>query len=156
MQIGYVKRLEIAVKEGNETVKKKYYEMSIAPLFGNSQNFTLSRSKSENVNAPYFNIYAHNQKGWIKRKMKVGSLWLAKTDDGIDFMSGYIETPVVFGGRMNISLWKAKPNYEGEEVNWEYDVRWKPYDPNKETKETKAAPSVPVIEVDADDEEIPF
>lgn len=150
MQVGFVRQQSMVVQRGEERQEVKYLEMHVKPVFGGTMRFTLSKNKSENTEAPAFNIYAQNEKGWIKRKMKVGALWLRKTEEGEDFMSGHIETPLVESGRMNIAVWKAKPLFEGEEVDWLYDVSWKPYAPKKEEEE--AAPK----HTSLSDDEIPF
>lgn len=165
MQIGYVEKKEMAVQESDgEIIKKSYYEMNIRMLFGTIERFTLSRNKSDKQNAPYFNIYAHNPKGWTARKLKAGGLWLKSLPDGTKFLSGAIETPMVDRGKLQISLWNAKPMYDGEDVAWEYDVVWKPYNPSEEeqTQPNKMppAPKVKVMpagsDIDISDEEIPF
>ena len=161
MQIGYAQKREMAVQQDGESKKISYYEMNIRTLFGTTEKFTLSRNKSDNENAPYFNIYAYNNKGWIKRKLKAGALWLKSTDDGTQFMAGHIETPLVDGGKMQISLWRAKPLFEGESVDWEYDVVWKPYTPPKEDQQPVSTQrEIPVTVMPTDitinEDEIPF
>lgn len=155
MQVGFVRQQSMVVQRGEDRQEVKYLEMHVKPVFGVAMRFTLSRNKSENAEAPAYNIYAQNEKGWIKRKMKVGALWMRRTDEGEDFMSGHIETPLVDGGKMNISLWKAKPLFENEEVDWLYDVSWKPYAPKKDDEKTTSTHAAPAVDVSSDDE-LPF
>jgi len=159
MQIGYAQKREMVVQQDDESRKVSYYEMNIRVLFGKSEKFTLSRNKSEHENAPYFNIYAYNQKGWINRKLKAGALWLKTTDEGTQFLAGHIETPMVAGGKMQISLWRAKPLYDSENVDWEYDVVWKPYTPPKDDQPRDIPVTIVHKSEDIDvgeDDEIPF
>ena len=157
MQIGYVKQKEITVKDGDQQRVTKYFEMNIRPIFGTSAKFTMSKNKSENENAPAYNIYAHNEKGWINRKQKVGALWMQQ-HDGQDFMAGHIETPMVATGKLNISLWKSKPLYDNEVVDWMYDVNWKAYNPNaaKAGEAGGTTPNYETPDIDIDEDEIPF
>jgi len=158
MQIGFVRKKEFVVRDENgERKTQSYLEMSIRAIFGVSAKFTISKNNSESENAPEYNIFAHNEKGWIGRKQKVGALWM-KEFEGEKFMSGHIETPFVPGGKLQISLWRAKPLYDGEKVDWLYDVNWKAYNPNRDESE-KDAPGYEVSvvqprqsEIDIDDE----
>ncbi len=159
MQIGYVKQKEFITKDGNGEKKvNKYFEMSIRPIFGASAKFTMSKNKSDNENAPAFNIYAHSEKGSISRKQKVGALWM-REHEGETFMSGHIETPMITTGKLQISLWKAKPLFDNEVVDWMYDVNWKPYNPDV-AKATEGAnttqPSYETPDIDIDEDEMPF
>jgi|GEM_PF-5811713 len=158
MQIGYVKQKEITVKDGDQQRVTKYFEMNIRPIFGVSAKFTMSKNNSDNENAPAYNIFAHSEKNSIGRKQKVGALWMQEYQ-GEAFMAGHIETPMVATGKLNISLWKSKPIYEGEFVDWMYDVNWKPYNPNTE-KTTTETGQVPVTYmtpgIDISEDEIPF
>lgn len=155
MQVGFVRQQSMVVQRGEERQEVKYLEMHVKPVFGVAMRFTLSRNKSENENAPAYNIYAQNEKGWIKRKMKAGALWMRQTEEGEDFMSGHIETPLCDGGKMQVALWKAKPLYENEEVDWLYDVSWKPYVPKQEDVGVTPSYAPPSVSVD-DEEPIPF
>ena len=159
MQIGFVKKREIALRgEEGEAKRVSYYEMTLKPLFGASVKFTLNKNKSDKENAPLYNIYAHNERGWVSRKMKVGALWLKETDEGESFMSGMIETPLVDGGKLYISLWRAEAMYKGEVVDWEYDVVWKPYTPPKDEDQTQRTVPVEIVtpSINIDEDEIPF
>lgn len=157
MQIGFVRQNVMKIKKDGEQKEVRYLEMFLRPMFGNVQGFTLSKSTSDAENAPAYNIYAHNTQGWISRKARVGALWMRETEEGEKFMSGNIETPLVANGRMSISVWKAKPLFEGENVDWVYDVSWNPYD---EKKDDTSVPRVPTAttasQQSADDDEMPF
>lgn len=159
MQIGFVKKREIALRgEEGETKRVSYYEMTIKPVFGASAKFTLNKNKSDKENAPLYNIYAHNERGWINRKMKVGALWIRETDEGKSFMSGMVETPLVGDGKLYISLWRAEAMYKGEVVDWEYDVVWKPYTPPKDEEQSPRKVPVEIVtpSINIDEDEIPF
>lgn len=157
MQIGFVRQNAIKVKEGEGQKEVKYLEMFLRPMFGNVQGFTLSKNTSDAENAPAYNIYAHNASGWIGRKMKVGALWMRETEQGEKFMSGNIETPLVANGRMSISVWKAKPLFEGEKVDWAYDVSWNPYEDKKDDTSVPRVPNAATASQSGDDDdEIPF
>ena len=162
MQIGYVRENKMVVVQNDERKEVKYLEMFIKPALGVVAGFTLSKNKSENSSAPSYNIYAHSEKGWIGRKAKVGAFWLKTTPEGESFMSGHIESPLFEGGKLQISLWKARPMYEGEVVDWLYDVSWKPYEAKNEG-DGKEKSSVPVsvvypdgTSIEINDDEIPF
>jgi uncharacterized protein (DUF736 family) len=157
MQIGFVRQNARKVKENGEQKEVKYLEMFLRPMFGMVQGFTLSKSTSDAENAPAYNIYAHNTQGWIGRKAKVGALWMRETEEGDKFMSGNIETPLVANGRMSISVWKAKPLFEGENVDWAYDVSWNPYDDKKDDTSVPRVPNATTPSHSSDDDdEMPF
>ncbi len=159
MQIGFVRKKEfISRDESGEKKTQSYLEMSIRPLFCVSAKFTISKNGSDHENAPEYNIFAHSEKGWIKRKQKVGALWLREYE-GEKFMTGYVETPLVQSGKLSISLWRAKPVFDDEEVDWLYDVNWKPYNPQTEASKNEVEVSVVYPkqqQIDIDEDEIPF
>jgi uncharacterized protein (DUF736 family) len=124
MQIGFVEKRELVVSGE----KKSWFEMIIKAPF--VREFSMKMSKNENKknekSPDYFLYYRTNvKKGENYRDTNVGGLWLKISNDGkTQFMSGHIETPMVGDGRINIALFKAKPNYDNEKVDWMYDVVW--------------------------------
>ena len=158
MQIGFVRENKMVVVQNDERKEVKYLEMFIKPALGVVASFTLSKNKSENSSAPAYNLYAHSEKGWISRKSKVGALWMKQTEEGETFMNGHIESPLFEGGRLQISVWKAKAMYEGEVIDWLYDVSWKHYETKNESNGnvpgTVVYPKGNDIEISED--EIPF
>jgi uncharacterized protein (DUF736 family) len=103
----------------------KYIEMIIRPPFMNSATFTISENKNKDKeSAPdYFINYSYNRKNETFRRVRVGSLWNKVSDNGVQYKSGYIETPAVSTGKLYITLFKAKQfENEAQAPNWLYDV----------------------------------
>jgi uncharacterized protein (DUF736 family) len=121
MKIGHVSQKSF--KSGEETVR--YLEMIIRPPMMESATFTVSANKEkQNPNEPDFNIFfSINRKGDNYPSARVGALWNKISDKGTEYKNGYIETPAVPSGKMNISVF-ASTKKDGQEISWSHDVLW--------------------------------
>ena len=169
MKIGFIRFESIKVKDGENTKDVKWLECYFR--FAGAIPFQVKMSKNKNQDTtkkqPDYNLYMRGNlsKHDSFRDLPVGALWLGSTvKDGetLNFMTGYIESPLF--GRLNIAVWKAKPNFEGEQLGYMYDIKTmddKPQDENQNNYQQYQAPqaqtqdnNIPTIDIDND--EIPF
>jgi uncharacterized protein (DUF736 family) len=168
MKIGHICRKEF--KQGDKIVK--YLEMIVRAPMMESATFTIAQNtEKQKENAPDFNIfYSINRKGDKYPSALVGALWNKVSDRGVEYKNGYIETPAVAGGKMNISVFNAIAK-ENQEITWSHDVLWSAPKTQNEAPsydggyapapvrpvvvhETIPADALPVIDINED--EIPF
>lgn len=128
MQIGFIKQESMSVKDkgAEESRVVKWLECSfrIAGIRSFSAKMTPNKRK-EKPNQPDYIIYlrANVNKGDTFRDIAIGSLWLGeKVIDGVNkkFMTGSLE--VAFN-KVSIAVWKAEPRFDGEVVNYLYDIK---------------------------------
>ena len=63
----------------------------------------------------------------------IGGIWRRTSKDGkTNFLAGSIDTPMVYGGKFNFSLFETKvpDNGKAEDYFWTYDAVWNPFKPN--------------------------
>lgn len=159
MNIGVINKREIQI----DGKTHKYHEMIIRPPFMESATFTISpNKKKENSkkSEPDFKIYfSYNRKGEKYRRVEAGALWNKKSDSGVEYKSGNIQSPIFPGGILYFSVFAAKP-FEGENpesITWTHEVIWIPYKPTEEQSNSKTETQYSnnnMIEIDED--EIPF
>jgi len=165
-QIGFIKQEQklFKDKEGKEALVK-WLECHFR--VGGVRPFTAKMSankKKEKDSQPDFHIYlrANVNKGDKFRDIRIGALWLKKkTFDGAEktFMTGNIfldfrEVP--------ITVWKAEPRFEGEKIEYLYDISMMKDKPQEEenandyetTYEDGQGNEIPIT--DENGEEIPF
>lgn len=124
-QIGFVKQEQMAVmREGKEEIVKwlecHFRVAGIRPFKAKMS----ANKKREKDTQPDFYIYlrANVNRGDKFRDIRIGALWLkSKTFDGVDktFMTGNL---FVNFAEIPIAVWKAEPRYEGEKVEYLYDI----------------------------------
>lgn len=128
MQIGFIKQESMSVKDNaaaeSKVVKWLECHFRIAGIRPFSAKMTPNKRK-EKPNQPDYIIYlrANINKGDSFRDIAIGSLWLGeKVIDGVNrkFMTGSLE--VAFQ-KVNIAVWKAEPRFDGEVINYLYDIR---------------------------------
>jgi uncharacterized protein (DUF736 family) len=128
------------VFSNEENKEIKFIEMLIRPPFMKSEVFVITHNKKkDNENAPDWYInYSYNKKDENFRRVRVGALWNKKKDE-VEYKTGFIETPAIQGGKIYITLFKAK-QFEGEKQapNWLYDVIWNVPQQHKEETVTTA------------------
>lgn len=168
MTIGVVTREEMFIGTGDNKKTHKYLQLSIRPPFMTSATFTITTNKKkQGENEPDFIIYySFNRKGEKFRRARVGAIW-NKIKEDLEYKAGVIESPLFPNGKLNFSLFKAKP-LEGEDPNsltWIYDAIWSPYNPNannqsqtdgeySQAQSSNTSNNIP--EYDIDEDEIPF
>lgn len=128
MQIGFIRQESMSVKDKNkaesEVVKWLECHFRIAGIRPFSAKMTQNKRK-EKPNQPDFIIYlrANVNKKDSFRDIAIGSLWLGeKLIDGVmkKFMTGTLEVAFT---KVSIAVWKAEPRFEGEVINYLYDIK---------------------------------
>jgi hypothetical protein len=128
MQIGFIKQETLNIKESRgvkaKVVKWLECQFRIAGIRPFSAKMTPNKRK-EKPNQPDFIIYlrANINKGDTFRDIAIGSLWLGeKVIDGVlkKFMTGTLEVAFT---KVSIAVWKAEPRFDGEVVNYLYDIK---------------------------------
>jgi uncharacterized protein (DUF736 family) len=168
MNIGVVNQKKYTVGKGEDAKTIPYLELIVRPPFMESGTFTISQNKNkQNDNEPDWIIYhSFNRRGENYRRSRAGAIW-NKTKDDLEYKTGHIDTPVMPNGRLNFTLFKAKPleNEDPAKITWAYDVVWNYYDPNKDENNTSSyhdtpayheEPTTKVPEINIDEDEIPF
>ncbi len=174
MKIGFIRQESLNVKDGENTKVVKWLECYFR--FAGAMPFQVKMSKNKKdenstANQPDYNLYMRGNlnKYDTFRDLPIGALWLGTTvKDGetLNFMTGYIESPIF--NKLNIAVWRAKPNYEGEKLGYMYDINSmedKPQDENQNNytqyQQPQQAPQAQIQDgdtptIDIDDDEIPF
>lgn len=170
MQIGFIKQESMSVKDNSSAEKKVIKWLECSFRIGGIRPFSAKMTpnkRKEKPNQPDFIIYlrANVNKGDTFRDIAIGSLWLGeKVIDGVNkkFMTGSLE--VAFN-KVSIAVWKAQPRFEGEVVNYLYDIKTmedrRESEHNYQDDYNNYSQQPPVYEANnyppvADDEEIPF
>jgi hypothetical protein len=174
MKIGFV-RQESFITKGQDGEKKEHKWLEahfrMAGVRPFKAKFSKNTRKDEATgNAPDYNIYLRGNeiKGDSFRDIPIGALWIgSKVFDGVEktFMTGSIESPLF--GKIGISVWKAEPYFEGEQLGFlyeistmedkkedtSYDADYGTYS-NNAPQQAQTPTDAPAIEIDQD--EIPF
>ncbi len=118
---------------------KEWQQLIIEPPFMGRISATLVENRSKkNVNEPDFHLYENITKRGDKEKFNgktfkpraIGAIWRRISKNGqTNFLAGSIDTPMVYGGKFNFSLFETKipENANAEDYFWTYDVVWNPY-----------------------------
>jgi hypothetical protein len=161
MQIGFVKR-ESMTPKGSEPVKWLECYFRIAGVRPFKAKMSPNKNKTEDKHPDYV-IYLRGNidKGDTFRDIAIGSLWIGEKEfDGVlkKFMTGSIE--IAFQ-KVSIAVWKAEPRFEGEVVNYLYDIKTmvdkrRLDDETVPQTEEDTSHTRPPVVIDIDDDEIPF
>lgn len=139
MTIGHI--VQMTNKEEGENFKE-WQQLIIEPPFMGRISATLFENKhKKNVNEPDFILYENITKRGDKEKFNnkifkprsIGGIWRRTSKDGkTNFLAGSIDTPMVYGGKFNFSLFETKvpDNGKAEDYFWTYDAVWNPFKPN--------------------------
>lgn len=126
MQIGFIEQKEKAFKENKEHKVAKWLEchFRIAGLRPFNAKMSKNKNKTESKHPDYI-IYLRSNvnKGENFRDIPIGSLWMGeKVIDGElkKFMTGKME--IAFQ-EVSIAVWKATPKFQGEVLNYLYDIK---------------------------------
>lgn len=136
MNIGVIVQNSRMVNKEGQDVKQEWLEMIVRPPFMQSATLSVHPNKTKQKETePDYNLWFNfSRKGESFRGTKVGALWRKKSKDGsMEYFDGHIENPTVYGGKMYVTVFKAKPlpNEKAENINWLYDVVWQPPKGNK-------------------------
>lgn len=136
MTIGHVVKLTNK-EEGSDY--REWQQLIIKPPFMERMSATLVENRSKkNNNEPDFLLFENiTQRGDKERfngktfnARQVGAVWRRVSRDGkTNFLAGSIDTPLVYGGRFNFSLFETKipEGKNPEDYFWLYDAVWNPY-----------------------------
>ena len=161
MIIGIVNKKQFATVDANSGEQKtqSYNELIIEAPFLSRETFTLTPNKDKKVqSAPDFNInWSMNKKGEKYRRSRAGALWKKVDENGQEFYSGQIESPIFPNGSLNIAIFQVKiyENDNKNDITWTHEVSWKPFKQSASSLNTSSSNSIPEIEI-IDEEEIPF
>ena len=121
MQIGFVRKEEMKIKDGVVGWLECYFRIAgIRPF---SAKLSVNKNKTDNQPDYYIYLRGNVNKGDSFRDIPIGSLWLGeKVIDGElkKFMTGSIELAFK---KIAIAVWRAEPRYEGEVINYIYDIK---------------------------------
>lgn len=144
MQIGFVeqRQLDLGKDQAGQPKIAQWLEVIIkAP---GVREFSLKMTagpQEQGKQLPNFILYyrTNQRKGEQFRDIKAGAMWLQTSKDGqTEYLSGHIETPAILGGKLRIAMFNAAPRYQGEQVNWLYDVIWNADDATKQANDDLA------------------
>lgn len=131
MQVGFLNN----VKREIEGVERQYKEGMFLFPFLPTLHVTVNENKKEDrgEREPDYYINMVKPKNYAGPKTRIGALWLKKVEKqdspkyGQTYLSGNIETPMVQGGIIYISIFKVEAPKEGEEPKkWNYEIVWNP------------------------------
>lgn len=154
MNVGYFKRMEYVNADGD---KVGYTGgMLNFPFLRPLQVALLKASKEDktkNANFPDYQIALQKPKGYEGARQIIGALWHRQSKDGAkNFISGYIESPLIPGYKTYIALFNVGENAKEDML---YDVVWS-------APQTRERQDVPPADANldassyADDDVIPF
>ena len=131
MQVGFLNN----VKREIEGVERQYKEGMFLFPFLPTLHVTVNENKKEDrgEREPDYYINMVKPKNYAGPKTRIGALWLKKVEKQDSpkyrqtYLSGNIETPMVQGGIIYISIFKVEVPKEGEEPKkWNYEIVWNP------------------------------
>lgn len=180
MKIAYAKKHQETVKDqnaenGQKTIAWVECYFRIAGLYPFRAKMQKNKNKEEGSNQPDFKLYYRTNTGNKKdpkfRDILMGALWLKTTvKDGVEknFMTGEIEllplaTKENPTGKTNIAVWAAQPYYEGEVLDFDYEISiledreqdYPEYQDNS-APDQGSNNNQPPPTIDIDNDEIPF
>ena len=164
-QIGFVKQEERTFKkagEADKTVKWLECHFRVGGMRPFTAKMSKNKKKEDGSNQPDFYIYlrANVNKGDRFRDIRIGALWVKKkVFDGVEktFMTGNIFMDV---REIPITVWKAEPRFEGEVIEYLYDISMMKNKAKEESADEDGGYTVEYTDADIPavdpNEEIPF
>lgn len=154
MKIGYI--TQKSFNQADEIVRYLGGSMQILGV-ANMLEFTLSPTKSENPNSPAYYIKLPRLKSNLLDSVIIGSLWLRTSSAGNEYMSGYIDSPIFSGGRIDIMCFKP---YEQDNPAILWNIIWEPHkkqkEPDSPTSDPTPKATLKQIHSQTDEDTIPF
>ncbi|WP_086290392.1 DUF736 family protein [Campylobacter devanensis] len=154
MKIGYITQKSFT--QADEIVKYLCGSMQILGV-ANMLEFTITPANSDNPNSPTYYIKLPRLKSNLASNIIIGSLWLRTSQSGNEYMSGYIDSPIFSGGRIEIICFKPYA-YDNPAILW--NIIWEPHKKSKEPDSPTSDPApkatLKQIHSQADDDVIPF
>ncbi|WP_096030220.1 DUF736 family protein [Campylobacter lanienae] len=154
MKIGYITQKSFT--KDSETITYLSGSMQILGI-ANMLEFTITESNSDNPNSPTYYIKLPRLKSNLANNIIIGSLWLRTSQSGNEYMSGYIDSPIFSGGRIEIICFKPYTD-DNPAILW--NIIWEPHKKSKEPDSPTSDPApkatLKQIHSQADDDVIPF
>lgn len=154
MRIGYISQKSFT--QADEMVKYLGGSMQILGV-ANMLEFVLSPNKGENPNSPAYHIKLPRLKSNLQSSIIIGSLWLRTSSAGNEYMSGYIDSPIFSGGRIEIMCFKPYAD-DNPAILWNivWEAHKKSKEPDSPTSELAPKATLKQIHSQADEDVIPF
>lgn len=161
MVVGYLNNKKME-SDGKEIFFKE--GMINFPLLP-SLHITVNQNKKEDKGEkePDYYISLVKPRGYAGPKSRIGALWTKKIEKqdspkyGQSYLSGNIETPIVQGGALYISIFAVDKPKEGETPKaWAYEILWSPLKPREDNNYAQNETYIPTNYEIEDCEEIPF
>lgn len=130
MKIGYITQKSFT--KDSETITYLSGSMQILGI-ANMLEFTITESNSDNPNSPTYYIKLSRLKSNLANNIIIGSLWLRTSQSGNEYMSGYIDSPIFSGGRIEIICFKPYAD-DNPAILW--NIIWEPAKKQKEQTTT--------------------
>lgn len=154
-QIGFVKQEQTVFRKAGEVEKTvKWFEchFRVGGMRPFKAKMSKNKKKEADNNQPDFYIYlrANINKGDKFRDIRIGALWVKKkVFDGVEktFMTGNVFMDFK---EIPITVWKAEPRFEGEVIEYLYDISMM-----KDKPQETAADADDGYQVTYEDEDIP-
>ena len=136
MKIGYITQKSF-LKDG-ETINYLSGSMQILGI-ANMLEFSVTPANSDNPNSPTYYIKLPRLKSNLASNIIIGSLWLRTSQSGNEYMSGYIDSPIFSGGRIEIICFKPYAD-DNPAILW--NIIWEPAKKQKEQTTQTATPDL--------------
>ena len=130
MKIGYITQKSFT--KDSETITYLSGSMQVLGI-ANMLEFTITESNSDNPNSPTYYIKLPRLKSNLASNIIIGSLWLRTSQSGNEYMSGYIDSPIFSGGRIEIICFKPYAD-DNPAILW--NIIWEPAKKQKEQATT--------------------
>ncbi|WP_096021577.1 DUF736 family protein [Campylobacter lanienae] len=136
MKIGYITQKSFL--KDSETITYLSGSMQVLGI-ANMLEFTITESNSDNPNSPTYYIKLPRLKSNLANNIIIGSLWLRTSQSGNEYMSGYIDSPIFSGGRIEIICFKPYAD-DNPAILW--NIIWEPAKKQKEQATQTAVPDL--------------
>ncbi|WP_096027418.1 DUF736 family protein [Campylobacter lanienae] len=130
MKIGYITQKSFL--KDSETITYLSGSMQVLGI-ANMLEFTITPANSDNPNSPTYYIKLPRLKSNLASNIIIGSLWLRTSQSGNEYMSGYIDSPIFSGGRIEIICFKPYAD-DNPAILW--NIIWEPAKKQKEQTTT--------------------
>ena len=130
MKIGYITQKSFL--KDSETINYLSGSMQILGI-ANMLEFSVTPANSDNPNSPTYYIKLPRLKSNLASNIIIGSLWLRTSQSGNEYMSGYIDSPIFSGGRIEIICFKPYAD-DNPAILW--NIIWEPAKKQKEQATT--------------------
>ena len=136
MVIGHI--VNLTNKQEGENFKEWQQLIREPPFMGRVSATLVANKNKKNSNEPDFHLYENITKRGDKEKFNdktfkpraIGAIWRRVSKNGqTNFLAGSIDTPMVYGGKFNFSLFETKipDNANADDYFWTYDAVWNPF-----------------------------